>query len=95
MKKVQTLLLVVLVLSLTSSATMAETAAERPDGISAGNWIAITDSLGFVITSEETLPVPSALLLEPPVAGYFMVKREGGWTRIIVTTPLQGAPPAG
>jgi hypothetical protein len=36
-----------------------------------------------------------ALLLDPPVAGYFTIKREGGWSLIVIGNPMQGVPPSG
>jgi hypothetical protein len=37
----------------------------------------------------------SALLLKPPVGGYFMVKGAGGWTRLVVMEPMKGPGDAG
>jgi hypothetical protein len=36
-----------------------------------------------------------ALLLKPPVGGYFMVKGVAGWTRLVVMEPLKGPGDAG
>jgi hypothetical protein len=36
-------------------------------------------------------PAPGqALLLKPPVGGYFMVKGASGWTRLVVIEPVKG-----
>jgi len=81
-------------------------APDRPAGVSAKEWIPISDSLGIVMVPREptaimgrvdpdkrTMQLPPAgmpLLLKPPVDGYFMVKGLGGWTRLVVVEPMKG-----
>jgi hypothetical protein len=73
---------------------------DRPAGVDAQHWIAVSDRMGFVVT---TLPVPGALvttdrqplLLAPPAEGYFMVRSGIGWQRIIINNPLKGPGTAG
>jgi hypothetical protein len=70
----------------------------RPIGVDPEQWIQIADNLGFVViaTTEPAVPRPIGpnpqLLLnkvapEAPAAGYFMIKSENGWRRLIVMTP--------
>jgi hypothetical protein len=40
-------------------------------------------------------PVGQALLLKPPLGGYFMVKGASGWTRLVVVEPAKGPGDAG
>lgn len=72
--------------------------ADRPIGIEAKDWIPVSDKLGFVVVgmAEPALRIiqqpDSRLLLnkvapEAPVAGYFMIKAENGWCRLVVLTP--------
>jgi len=70
----------------------------RPVGVEPESWIQVTENLGFVVvsTTEPTIPriqSPNPQLLlnkvapEPPAAGYFMIKSENGWRRLVVMTP--------
>jgi hypothetical protein len=69
-----------------------------PIGVDPEQWIQIADNLGFVVvtTTEPAVPRPLGpnpqLLLnkvapEAPAAGYFMIKGENGWRRLVVMTP--------
>lgn len=98
--------------------------ADRPAGVAAANWVAVSDRLGIVLSdatvpmgpveqlpeaigpdgksmiplsrgSRFPAPAGQALLLKPPVGGYFMVKGAGGWTRLLVFEPLKGPGDAG
>jgi hypothetical protein len=42
-----------------------------------------------------SVPAGQALLLKPPVGGYFMVKGATGWTRLVVFEPIKGPGDAG
>lgn len=42
-----------------------------------------------------TVLAGQALLLKPPVGGYFMVKGASGWTRLVVFEPIKGPGDAG
>ena len=90
---------------------ISASAPDRPAGVSARDWVAVTESLGIVLVSSDATPqtapispdgksnlappgVPisaGALLLKPPVGGYFMVKGAAGWTRWLVMAPVKGA----
>ena len=84
-------------------------APDRPAGVSARDWISVSSSLGIVLVTSEPAAVgrfesstmvqtPQAglpLLLKPPVAGYFMVKGAGGWSRLVVVEPVKGPADAG
>jgi hypothetical protein len=72
--------------------------ADRPVGVEPESWIQVTENLGFVVvsTTEPTIPRvqgPNPQLLlnkvapEAPAAGYFMIKSQNGWRRLVVMTP--------
>lgn len=69
--------------------------SDRPAGVSAADWVPVSDRLGIVLVHSET-PTPAALpnrqvlLLKPPVSGYYMVKGASGWTRLIIVEPVKG-----
>jgi hypothetical protein len=67
---------------------------DRPAGVGEGDWIPVSDKMGFVVTNPHIYPTPmpdrQALLLAPPAEGYFMVRTGNGWQRIIVTDPIKG-----
>lgn len=69
-------------------------AADRPEGVGANNWVAISDSLGLVLvenTAKEGIIVsPAPRLLAPSASGYFMVKQGRKWQRLVVVEPLRG-----
>jgi len=86
---------------LAAPATFAADESDRPVGIEAKNWLPISDRLGFVIdtTEEQTRIIGGSreLLLadpdrvsghlQPPKKGYFVIKTEGGWQRVVVSAP--------
>jgi hypothetical protein len=94
---------------------ISASAPDRPGGVAARDWVAVTDSLGIVLVSSDVTPrtapispdgksnlappgVPisaNALLLKPPVGGYFMVKGAAGWIRLVVMEPIKGPGDAG
>jgi hypothetical protein len=66
---------------------------DRPPGVAKDAWIPINDRVGFVVVPAPNGPVrmsPQALLLTPPVSGYFMLKSRSGWTRMVIVEPLRG-----
>lgn len=73
----------------------------RLEGVAAGAWVPLNARLGFVVAGAPPAGggVPNvssnALLLAPPVAGYFMIKGATGWSRVIMVEPLKGPGGAG
>jgi len=68
-------------------------APDRPPGVAKDAWVPINDRVGFVVVPPAVGPVrmsPQALLLMPPVSGYFMLKSRSGWTRMVIVEPLRG-----
>ena len=66
----------VCVLALLASLVVAQEQRPLPPGVSAANWIAIGDKVGFVVT-------PGVANQEPGVlAGYFLAWHEDEWKRI-------------
>jgi hypothetical protein len=83
------------VVSLTGAAVVSgQTAPSRPHGVSATQWIPISDKLGFVVLPSASIGSgsadPDVLLAKPPVEGYFMVKDNSGWSRIAIAEPVFG-----
>ena len=85
-------------------ASSADT-VDRPVGVSANEWISISESLGIVLAPSpdiligrvnpdtkmlEMPPGGMPTLLKQPVGGYFMVKTGSGWTRLVVIEPVKG-----
>jgi hypothetical protein len=72
---------------------------DRPEGVTAGAWIPLNPRLGFVVAPAGVGQIPNAggnaLVLAPPVAGYFMIKGETGWSRVVIAEPLRGPGAAG
>jgi len=71
---------------------------DRPPGVAKEAWIPINERVGFVVVPLAKGPtvVPrDALLLVPPVSGYFMLKSAAGWSRIVIVDPLHGPATAG
>jgi hypothetical protein len=67
----------------------ADDTSDRPNGVAAGNWIQVSDRLGFVI---EPLGFPPGgdrqiLLIKQPLRGYFSAKTAGGWQRLAIENP--------
>lgn len=76
-----------------SFAAIAEEASDRPAGVAAADWVPVSNRLGIVLHHRKSPAVGSfdqALLLTPPVDGYFMVKVVDGWTRLVVIEPRKG-----
>jgi hypothetical protein len=96
MKRIAYATLVILSLSLTTYKSFAADAPDRPAGVTAANWVPVSDRVGIVLVQSETpVPVTAApgsqpLLLKPPVSGYYMVKGANGWTRLIIVEPVKG-----
>lgn len=66
----------VCVFTLLTSLVVGQEQRPLPPGVSAANWIAIGDNVGFVVT-------PGAVNQEPGVlAGYFLAWHEDSWKRI-------------
>ena len=95
MKRIAYATLVILSLSLVTFTSFAADAPDRPAGVTAANWVPVSDRVGIVLVQSET-PVPvtafgsQPLLLKPPVSGYYMVKGANGWTRLIIVEPVKG-----
>jgi hypothetical protein len=79
-------------------------APNRPPGVSAQEWAAISDTLGVVLdqplppAGEVSDPAHQEILgaaLIPPISGYLMVKRGNAWQRVILVEPVKGPGPAG
>jgi hypothetical protein len=71
-----------------------QTAPNRPQGVSATQWIPVSDRLGFVVLPSAAMGSgsadPDVLLAKPPVEGYFMVKNSSGWSRVTIAEPVFG-----
>ena len=69
---------------------------DRPAGVDAQHWIPVSDKMGFVEMTPQSVPGAlvttdrQPLLLSPPAEGYFMVRNGNGWQRIIIQDPLKG-----
>jgi hypothetical protein len=67
---------------------------DRPAGVDAQNWIAVSDKMGFVVTTPHIYPPPvtdpQALLPAAPAEGYFMVHTGNVWQRLTIKDPLKG-----
>jgi hypothetical protein len=67
---------------------------DLPRGVAPGNWIPVSDKMGFVVTTPHTFPGPGgdrqALLVSAPTEGYFMVRAGDSWQRIAIKDPLIG-----
>jgi hypothetical protein len=72
----------------------SENVPNRPPGVGADAWIQLNDKLGFVVTPETKLSV-NALLLAPPVSGYFMIRGASRWSRVVLVEPARGPADAG
>ena len=77
-----------------------QTAPDRPQGVAAGAWISLNPRLGFVVAPPAKVPMgvganAQALVLAPPVEGYFMIKGATTWSRVVITEPSKGPGPAG
>jgi hypothetical protein len=67
---------------------------DRPPGVEESEWLAVSDKMGFVVTTPHTYPPPvldkQPLMLTPPAEGYFMVRTGIGWQRLTIKDPLKG-----
>jgi hypothetical protein len=63
--------------------TIGAADADRPAGISSDAWIALQDGVGIVITSRQTTATAA---LPPRATGYFVVKHDGVWLRLVDDT---------
>jgi hypothetical protein len=94
MKRIVLVTLSVLLLSLVSYTSLAADVQDRPAGVTAANWVPVSDRLGIVLVQSEApvaTSVPrTSLLLKPPVSGYYMVKGANGWTRLVIVEPVKG-----
>ena len=70
----------------------------RPNGVTADEWVAISDNLGLVVISHKpgkddpplAIGDRTVLLATPPLNGYFMVRRGKTWQRLAVLEPVRG-----
>jgi hypothetical protein len=89
--------------ALTALPTLAAEERARPVGVEAKNWLPISDRFGFVIVTEKEWPPNvggsrEVLLADPervsahlqaPKKGYFVIKTEAGWQRVLVSEPSE------
>ena len=52
---------------------------DRPAGVSATDWVRVSEDLGLVITSRQRNPTAERA---PCVEGYFVVRVAGSWLRL-------------
>ena len=70
----------------------------RPSGVSANDWVPISERVGFVLVHSNKLPHatdPQVLMLKPPASGYFMLRGASGWTRMVIVEPARELGDAG
>jgi hypothetical protein len=86
------------------AASFSASSSDRPAGVSAEEWVAVSDRLGIVLVqpargSVDRVPMtdPTSLIrpLRPPVDGYFMAKTSNGWVRLVMVEPAKGPADAG
>ena len=84
-------------------ASFAADHEDRPAGVEAQHWLPVSDRLGFVIVPEKHWPPavggsrellladPDGVSadLQPPKKGYFVIKTEAGWQRVVVAAPSE------
>jgi hypothetical protein len=69
---------------------------DRPAGVDAQHWIPVSNKMGFIVTTPQSVPGAlvttdrQPLLLTPPAEGYFMIRSGIGWQRITIKDPLKG-----
>jgi hypothetical protein len=95
MKRIPMICIAIAVISLTGAAVVSgQTTSNRPQGVSAKQWIPLSDKLGFVVLPSASIGAgsadPDVLLVKPPVEGYFMLKDNSGWSRIAIAEPVFG-----
>jgi hypothetical protein len=87
-----TVIALVAILAITTWAR-AQAPGERPLGVDAVNWVAISDTVGIVLAdvsyARNTLPsdLPRALSNLPRSTGVLMVKVNELWTRVELVEP--------
>jgi hypothetical protein len=83
---------------LSQSVSFAADEGDRPAGVESKDWMPISERFGFVVVSEKDLPRavggsrqllladPDRLSaeLQPPKKGYFVIKTQTGWQRVVV-----------
>ena len=92
-------------LLVSSLASFSADPPDRPAGVAADEWVPVNDRLGIVLVQPpapagDHMPIvlsPRTLLrpLKQPVGGYFMVKGDNGWVRLVVIEPVKGPADAG
>lgn len=97
------ILLVLICAILASPVSLAADDADRPAGVEAQNWLPISVRPAFVVVPENDRPhiagaSRQVLLadpgrvsanLQPPKKGYFVIKTEAGWLRVVVAEPSE------
>jgi hypothetical protein len=102
---------VVTLLLIVSLSTFPADPPNRPMGVAAEDWVPVGDRLGIVLVPPPaalddpaagsqpviiSIPKTALLLpLKPPVGGYFMVRGNKGWVRLVVVEPEAGPANAG
>ena len=78
---------------------LGASSTDRPAGVAAQDWIAVSDKLGFVVIPPDArvvvTPDKQPLLFAPAVTGYFMARNAHGWQRLVIVEPLKGPGAAG
>lgn len=90
--------------ALAAHPAVAAEPADRPAGVEERNWIVISDRLGFVVDEQRAIPSaigsrqillapPESVSAElmPPAKGYFVVKTQTGWRRVVIAAPSEFA----
>jgi hypothetical protein len=98
MKMLAVAVVAIVVVAVTTLVSKGAEAPARPPGVSAQEWIPISDRMGFVIMSRSSVPdvpPPQGPELMPPIEGYFMLKGSMGWSRIVIVEPVKGPGTAG
>jgi hypothetical protein len=91
--KAITSVLLVLVSVLAIHFALGASSPDRPAGVDARNWVPVSETLGFVMTSSQTIAPAfdnQPLLLTPATEGYFMIRTSIGWQRLVIKDPLKG-----
>jgi hypothetical protein len=94
--KAITAALLVLASVLTIHLALGASPPDRPAGVDAGQWIPVSDKMGFVVTTPQSAPGAllttdrQPLLLMAPAEGYFMVHTGNVWQRLTLKDPLKG-----
>jgi hypothetical protein len=67
------------VLAIIPGNSVAADSDSLPSRVNPKNWIQITPTMGFVISSTENPPKGQENILYGDLRGYFMVKYKGNW----------------